>query len=129
MARDDPVVEAHALLIDVTEERLEGEHALSDAARESVPFDRADDPRDEVQRERTLLAVVGKRDPALAERAPELVEAVLQLAFAVSADFVDDFAIDRSGFPRGAEHFIPGDLGINLDVRRPHAQSYLFQCF
>ena len=76
------------MLVDVAQECFERKHALADAAGEHVPLDRADNPRYEVQRERTFLAVVSEGDPSFAESSAQLVKAVCSSTLAVASDFV-----------------------------------------
>ncbi len=119
-SRDEPVVETDTVLVDVAQECFEREHALADAAGEHVPLDRADNPRYEVQGERTFLAVVSEGYPSFAESSAQLVKARLQFTLAVASDFVYHAAVDCPWLARCAEDLVPREFGIDVQVRRPH---------
>ncbi len=74
-SREDP-----ARAVDVGEERLEREDPLADAALDRRPLVGGQDPRDEVERERSLLAGELERDPGVPERPVAGVAALLEVA-------------------------------------------------
>jgi hypothetical protein len=123
-----PVGERLARPVHVGQERLQRQHPLPDAPGDQVPFGRVDHPRDQVQRERPLLAreVVG--DPAVGEHPRQLVGPVAQLG---GVQWLQRGQQRRVGRPRLAwllEHLIPRvrqPVGVE-NVR--HARSVSGQC-
>ena len=102
------VVEAAASAVDVGEEGLEREHALLHSPGHLVPLQGADDPRDQVERERPLLARVVVGDAPVGEHPGQLVRAVAQLRRVHRLKHADQRVIARAGLAGGREHLVPG---------------------
>ena len=78
-ARDDAVAQDLLLAVDVVEIVLQRLDPLGDAALEPRPFGGGDHPRDQVQRERALLAGQREGDALVDEGAAQRLGAGLQV--------------------------------------------------
>ena len=68
----------------------------------------ADDPRDEVERERPLLPRVVVGNPSVGEHPGELIGAVPQLTRVHRLQDRDQRVVGRAGLAGGREHLVPG---------------------
>jgi hypothetical protein len=83
------------------------QHPLAHATRDVVPFDRVDDPGDQVQRERPLLARVVEGDPAVGEDPCHLICPVPQLAGVQRLQGSEQRLVGMPRLPGPLEHLIP----------------------
>ena len=110
-AGDDAVLEALARPVDVGEERLEGLDPLHDAGLDDLPLRPVDDPGDQVERERPLLARQRERDALVAEPAVTGRAAALEVLVGERLQRVvqSDRAAGR-GTAGALEHLVPCQL-------------------
>ena len=72
LGRNDPLLEDQPLVINVMNEEVQSADALLEPALDPVPFGGGDQPRDRIERDdpldALLAAIDGERDPLLAHR-------------------------------------------------------------
>ena len=106
--RQHAVGEDLARPVHVGEEGLQGQHPLAHPQRDVVPLDRVDDPRDQVQRERALLARVVKGHAPVGEAPGHLVGPVPQFARVQRLQRGEHGLIGRARLAGPLEHLVPG---------------------
>ena len=113
-ARDHPVAQDLLLAVDVVEVHLQGLHALTDAALEPGPLGRRDDPRDEIQREGSLLPRQRERDALVDEGAAQCVGAGLEVRNIGRAQLLVDALVGAAHVAVGVEHLVER-LGVRTE--------------
>jgi len=126
--RQDAVGEDQARPVHVGEKRLERQHPLAHPERDVVPFDRVDDPGDQVQRERPLLARVVEGDAPVGERPRHLIRPVAQIARIQRLQRGEQRLVGMPRHPGPLEHLVPcgGKLITVENVR--HSESVDAAC-
>jgi hypothetical protein len=105
--RQHAVGEDLARPVYVGEKRLVRQYPLAHATRDVVPFDRVDDPGDQVQRERPLLARVVEGDPAVGKDPSHLICPVPKLAGVQRLQGGEQRLVSMPRLPGLLEHLIP----------------------
>ena len=97
-------------VIDVVHEGVERAHALLDAGRQTAPFGRRDDARNDVEGDeplgRFIAAVDGEGDAGAAEHRLRLEQLLLQIVELLRAEPFGDGLIGHAHTVTGAVHFI-----------------------
>ncbi len=94
--------------VDVGQEPLQRVHPLPHRPGERVPLGRVEDARNQVQRERPLLAGVGEGDSAVGEDPGELVGAGAQIGNGERLQRGEQRPVRRPRLARPLEHLVPG---------------------
>ena len=109
-ARDLPFADDPLLVVDVVEEEVERAHPLDQPALEPVPLPAGDHPRNQVEREDPLdalvLAVDREADPLVHERQLDRVPPLLELLEAEPAELLRESPIVRPRGPGRLEHLV-----------------------
>ena len=92
--------------VDVGEEGLERPHPLAYAGLDRLPLGRAEDPRDEVERERPLLARERERDALVAKGVVARGAALLEVGVATRSGVPVERAVVLASAPRRREHLV-----------------------
>jgi len=127
-SRDHTVGERPALAVDVCEERFQGTDALGDAGLDLSPFVSEQDPRDDVERERPLLATDVERHALVDEARLEVVGARADLLGLELGELTEHRAVgDADAF--GAHDLVESPGGAGIVAEQAHLGKARFAVF